>query len=711
MGELKNLKPIYFPSECNIDKELFLPLAIVASSFDCMVGYFTSGSLEELARSIACYLSSDPQSKMRLIASPNLSENDINAIKEALHNDKDLLPLLFPSFEITEKTLRANSIKALCYLISAERLELKVAVQDEGLFHTKCWLIETDQGSVAIHGSGNATKSGLMKNFEQLAVARTWLSDESKEVYHNLRERFNSLWKNEYKGILCAALNDKTIEQIEKINLENGNTLDKDNWTISNEIKEDLLRELENSSFNESKIEVQKLKIPSWLNYESGSYAHQGEAVKAWIENNYKGILSIATGGGKTLTSLVAASILSRKLDKLFIVISVPTTTLLNQWQSDVRDFDVEPISTLGSNAKTVRRNLKEAGRKLRLGLSRVEVLLITHESLKGNHSTYLESLSSNFPFLLIGDEVHNMGSEGFKKAPPGYFKYHLGLSATYERAFDDEGNSFLLSYFGKVVFEYPLEKAIGNCLVPYEYYAHEVSLTADEEEEFLELTHQIKKISYASNLADGDKTKDRLKTLFLKRRRVIESARNKVGVFDAVLPSNKDEISRTLVFCTDKYPEQLDDINNVLKSRSLEFHQVTQEETKNSKALKGIVDSFSDGDLKVLTSKRVLDEGFNVPQTEVAYLIASQTGRRQWIQRLGRILRLSSKTTKEKAILHDMIVIPPTANGSFDDDFKSMIRSEYERLKFFTKLSLNGLEEGGSIYLTNKLLNILRGK
>lgn len=290
MDGLKNIKPIYFPSECNIDIELFLPLAQVASTLDCMVGYFTSGSLEELARSIACYLSSDPQSKMRLIASPNLSKNDISAIKEAINNDKNLLSLLFPNFEITEKNLRTNSIKALCYLISANRLELKIAVQDEGLFHTKCWLIETDQGSVAIHGSGNATKSGLMKNFEQLAVARTWLSDESIEVYQNLRERFDLLWKNEYEGILCAPLNDKTIIQIEKINLENSNSTNKDDWKISKEFKEELLRELEDHPSGTRKIDVQKLMIPSWLNYESGPYAHQGDAVRAWIENSYKGI-------------------------------------------------------------------------------------------------------------------------------------------------------------------------------------------------------------------------------------------------------------------------------------------------------------------------------------------------------------------------------------------------------------------------------------
>ena len=706
---MNTLKPIYFPSECDVDNDLFLPIAKNASTLDCMVGYFTSGSLQELARSIACYLSSTTQAKLRLIASPNLSKDDIGAIKEAIDTDENLLPLLFPSFTIDEKTLQTNTIRAMCYLISSGKMELKVAIQDEGLFHTKCWLFETSVGELVIHGSGNATKSGLIKNFEQLAVARAWLSDESKEVYRELRTRFTKIWENEYKGINSIELNRKTIEYIRRLNSENELIRHGDDVIISDEIRKLLLSDLVDHEENHSEPEPQKLRVPSWLNYESGEYAHQGLAVKAWFENNSRGILSIATGGGKTLTSLVAASLLSQNIDKLFVVIAVPTKALVNQWQSDIEAFSVDPISTLGSNSQKVKRKLKQAGRNLRLGVSKVEILLITHDSLKGGYSSAIEELANTVPSLLVGDEVHNLGSEGFKNTPPEFFNYRLGLSATYERAFDDEGNAFLLEYFGKVVFNYELEEAIGTCLVPYEYHAHEVSLTVEEEEEFLEITYDIKKISYASSFADGDETKERLKYLFLKRRRVIESASRKVVIFDHALPESKEKIQRTLVFCTDKYPEQLVEVNAVLNSRNLEFHQVTQDETQNSKRLKALVKSFSDGDLKVLTSKRVLDEGFNVPQTETAYLLASQTGKRQWIQRLGRVLRLSPQTNKKVAVIHDFVVVPPGLDSDFDDDFRSMVQSEYNRVKFFTQLSSNGLEEGGSIYLMNKLLNLMR--
>lgn len=711
MDELSKLKAIYFPSECDIDEDLFLPIAQRTSIFDCMVGYFTSGSLEELARSLVAYLSSSPDAKLKLIASPCLSEEDATAIKQAVNTKADLVPMLFPDFQIDERSLTSNTVKALCYLISAGKMELKIAIRDQGMFHTKCWLFETSLGSVAIHGSGNSTRSGLVRNFEQLAVARTWLSDESQEVFEDLRNRFDKIWSNDYEGIICAALNSATIEHIQKINQENSEKNQLDQWTISKELKDLLLAQLEGNEDIDSEPVVQQLKIPIWLKYEEGEYAHQGLAVNAWLENDSRGILSIATGGGKTLTSLVAASLLGQTVEKIFVVITVPTTTLLSQWDSDVRSFSVEPITTLDGTASAVKRKLKEAVRKLRLGLSKAEVLLITHDSLKGSYSSQIESLSDGIPTLLIGDEVHNLGAVGFKSAPPEYFDFRLGLSATYERAFDEEGNEFLLNYFGKVVFDYPLDEAIGNCLVPYEYYAHEVSLTAEEEEEFLELTYQIKKISYASNFSDDDSTKERLKRLLLKRRRIVESASLKVGVLSKILPSEKADIHRALIFCTAKYPNQLEEVNTLLNSRGLEFHQLTQEETSNQKTLKGLVKAFSDGDLQVLTSKRVLDEGFNVPQTEVAYLIASETGKRQWIQRLGRILRLSPSTNKEKAILHDFVVIPSIQKDLVDDDFISILRSEYERVSFFSKLSLNGLEEDGSVFLANKLLDLMRNR
>ena len=704
---LSQTRPLYVLPSDPLAEEVLIPGFKESSQVDCMVGFFSSGVLASLAPGLATYIAGSARS-FRLLVSPFLRQEDHQAIEHGVKTRDQVAEELIGDVIISVDLLQQHTLKCLSWLLRAGRIEIKVALLKGALFHPKVWLFEDGQNSITVHGSSNVTYSGIMRNFEQVAIANSWTDANQKYIVEKLRFQFDRLWANKEENCMVIpipqALRKRLIKDYHSENPPSEKEY-KDLYSQAqktNEVSEPIaLPEFKGASF----------EIPSWLRYEDGPYEHQGKAVRAWCENDYQGILSIATGGGKTLTSLVAASLLSQKLDKLFVVIAVPTTALLNQWQSDVRSFSAEPINTLGSNAKTVKRQLKEAGRKLRLNLSKAEVLLITHDSLKSDHSIQIEILSRDIPTLLIGDEVHNLGSEGFKNSPPDYFKYRLGLSATYERAFDEDGNAFLLRYFGDVVFDYPLEKAIGNCLVPYEYYAHEVSLTAEEEEDFLDITYEIKKLSYASNFSDGDHTKERLKRLFLKRRRIIESASQKIDVFDQVLPLSKDAIQRTLIFCTDKFPEQLNEVNAVLNTRSLEFHQITQEETQNPNTLKRLVSSFSNGDLQALTSKRVLDEGFNVPQTEVAYLLASQTGKRQWIQRLGRILRLSPSTNKRIAVLHDLIVVPPSLGESFDEDFKSMVRSEYERVQFFTKLSQNGLEEGGSIYLINKLLNLMRKK
>ena len=708
-GSLKALsqtRPLYILPSDPLAEEVLIPGFESSLQVDCMAGFFSSKVLASLAPGLATYITR-PTRSFRLLVSPFLSQEDQQAIENGTKTQDQVAEELMESIIISEDLLQQHTLKCLSWMLRTGRMEIKVALLKDALFHPKVWLFEDGQSSIVVHGSSNVTYSGIMRNIEQVAVSNSWVDTNQNYICEKLRSQFDRLWANKEENCMVIPIPQALQKRLIKDYYSKSPPTEKEyqdiyNQAQTNEVSEPkILPEINESSF----------EIPSWLRYEDGPYKHQGEAVRAWLKNGCHGILSIATGGGKTLTALIAASLLSQKLDKLFVVIAVPTTALLNQWHSDVKSFSVEPISTLGSNAKTVKRSLKEAGRKLRLSLSKVEVLLITHDSLKGTHSTQIEVLSRNIPTLLIGDEVHNLGSEGFKNSPPEYFKYRLGLSATYERAFDDDGNAFLLRYFGDVVFDYPLDKAIGNCLVPYEYHTHEISLSADEEEDFLNITYEIKKISYASNFSDGDKTKEHLKRLFLRRRRIIESASGKVGIFDQILPLSKDDIQRTLIFCTDKFPRQLDDVNTVLNARGLEFHQITQEETRNPTTLKRLVRSFSNGDLQALTSKRVLDEGFNVPQTEVAYLLASQTGRRQWIQRLGRILRLSPSTNKRKAVLHDLIVIPPALDESFDEDFKSMVRSEYERVKFFTKLSQNGLEEGGSIYLTHKLLNLMRKK
>lgn len=691
---LDDIKPFYFISEHKLDKEVFYPIMCEARKVDCMTGYFSSGSLRELALSLSYFLQSD-SAKLRFIVSPNFSENDLNILREAINSEKNLLPLLFPSITPTEENFRNKTTQVLSYLIISKKLEMRIALQCKGMFHTKCWIFETSKGLVAVHGSSNATESGLSDNFEQIAVNKEWSDSDSRTVTEKIQTTFDKIWNGVYPNITTALLNKTTLSKLQAIN-QNNNDRDK----LIKDLWDELNKEDEN-------LEIGVLKIPNWLNYTSGDFSHQGKAVEAWNNNGGRGILSIATGGGKTLTSLIAASLVCTKEKRLFIIITVPTVALVQQWVEDVRLFGVEPLNTQEVISSSLGQRLNDIIRNIKTGLFKCSVVILTHDAMKSEKILkLLEKASTNMPLMLIGDEVHNLGSIGFQKSAKDIFKYRLGLSATFERQFDEAGTKFLLDYFGEVVFEFTLQDAIGVCLVPYEYHIHQVILEENEENEWVALTQQIKKLSYAADFPDNSKEKEKWKILCLKRRRIIESANGKVVALAGILPAKNSDLNRSLIFCTDKDPEQLKSVNNLLNQRNVSFHQITSEETINKKKLSALINAFDSGKLSVLTSKRVLDEGFNIPQTETAYLLANNTVIRQWTQRLGRVLRKSKSTNKSKAIIHDFLVIPKYFDKNIDVDFKNLMKSEYQRIKFFNNLSINGLEPHGSMDILKMILD-----
>ena len=117
--------------------------------------------------------------------------------------------------------------------------------------------------------------------------------------------------------------------------------------------------------------------------------------------------------------------------------------------------------------------------------------------------------------------------------------------------------------------------------------------------------------------------------------------------------------LQHTLIYASDKAPEQLDAVNALLKAHGILFHQLTYEETANRDKTKQIIRSFQEGTLHVLTAKRVLDEGVNIPQIQKAFILASTTVERQWIQRRGRLLRTCRETGKTHSEIHDFIALP----------------------------------------------------
>lgn len=699
----------------NIDKNLFEPAIRDAVSYDCMIGYFDSSSFQTIAKSLLIFLKSNINYKMRFIVSPNLSKKDLSILLNWYENPESLKALI-NSFKLTENSLKRDTLLALAYLLVNDRIEIKLAFPKHGIFHVKCWLFKQISGNeLLIHGSSNHTLNGLGRNFEYLVVENSKNSLAEKNICHKVRSDFDLLWNNNFSGVVCGSLSINMV----KILLSIGGERDYSNIkgiikNLENTLIEDINRrtdmdEKEYSITLENIINQHRppnLIIPNWLNYQQGDYKHQGEAINKWFKNDCSGILSIATGGGKTLTSLTAASLLSEKVGKLLVIIAVPTVALMNQWADEVSIFSINAINTNALTKPQKKQVIDSACTNLKFNASRVEVIILTHDALQSEITTKIEKFARKNPTLLIADEVHNLGSLGFLRSPPNFFKYKIGLSATPIRQFDESGTEFLLEYFNGIVYEYTLDEAIGKCLVEFDYYVHPVYLTLEEEDNFYAISKKIKKLSFAATL---DKESEEFKlwsNLCIQRRRVIETAENKINIFARAFLSEKSGNAFTLIFCSDKEPEQLLQLNNFLKKNFINYHQITSKETSKPELLAKVIQDYNEGLLQVLTSKRVLDEGFNVPNTKTAYILASNTTKKQWTQRLGRVLRKAPN--KHKATIHDFIVLPNLNSGVLDTEFKGLLSSEMERIHFFVSYAANGLEEKGAISILEKLADIL---
>ncbi|MYJ73605.1 MAG: DEAD/DEAH box helicase [Gammaproteobacteria bacterium] len=688
---LSHADPLYVLPKDPLFADVLVPALRSSTSLAIMMGYFSSSSFAEIAPGLATFLH-NTRAPLQMVVSPFLTDADF----DTLTRDEAQLGLLAKRILVddvpTEQDLSRHTLECLAWLIVQRRLVLKIAVMRGALFHPKVWLFQDAESSVALHGSTNLTKSGLVLNREQLTLSRDWSGPESTYVIDRLRAEFDDLWSGGDDD--CRVLD--LPEAVAKSVVETYRTDQMPNETRLQAIW-DKAHGLPPHTAPRDPSQPAALTIPPHLSYESGDFAHQGEAVRAWEAAGRRGILEMATGSGKTIAAMICAARLQDDANGLIVVVSAPYRPLIEQWCDEIRQFGVDPVNLTAVGGPRARsREIGHAGRRVRSGVSRAEVLVVSNDTLcTDEFNRRLATLPADK--LLVADECHNLGADSFTANPPEYFDYRIGLSATPERQYDDAGTEALRSFFGETCFTFTLEQAIGHCLTPYDYHVHFIELTATEMEEWNDLTRQIG--TQAWRLEAGQDSAY-LDNLLRRRRLVLETASRKIDALASLVDArNHRDLRHTLIYATDKDPQQLDAVNSLLSARRLLFHQLTQEETANRSRTNRILSSFQEGVIQILTAKRVLDEGVNIPQIRLAYLLASTTVRRQWIQRRGRLLRTCREIGKTHADIHDLVVVPPSApvaDQQLDRDARRLVRSELDRVWEFARLSRNGPSPDG---------------
>jgi len=696
----KEVRPIYMVPTDPLAEEVLIPAFRIAERVDCMVGFFSSEILASLAPGLATFITSSDNS-FRLVISPFLRSEDQVALEKGLRSSDDVAGRILDELIVTKDSLQRFTLRCLTWLLLKKRIEIKVALMRDALFHPKVWLFEQTNDVIAAHGSGNATFGGISKNIEQIVISRSWQDSVQRFITDKLCSEFRRYWNNEDKNCIVIPIPTAIEKRLIRTYGSGREPTEDELRTIYARAK--TMKKV-SQTFESVNFPIGKFKIPSWLRYEDGPFEHQGRAKDAWCDAQYRGVLEMATGSGKTITAMVAAYHLYVEQKALLIVVAAPYLPLIAQWCEEIMSFGISPInlSALGNSAARLKE-LQKLRRRIRAGLSVVELVVVSHDILCSKE--FKETIMSfDCARLLIADEVHNLGRRSFIEEPPDFFEYRLGLSATPIRQYDEDGTESLFEFFGPIVFRFTLAEAIGHCLVEYDYFVHAVYLSDEEMAEWYDLTGKIHENMWRR---EADSSDEYLTKLFRDRRALLETASGKISMLETLLQKEDfRNLDYALVYTTDKSPEQLNEVNRLLRNNNILFHQLTASETTNRDLTKQIIKSFQERDIQVLSAKRVLDEGVNIPQISKAFILASTTVERQWVQRRGRLLRKCSAIGKTHSVIHDLLALPPKMNDDLDLDARKLVQSELRRVQKFAELARNSGSPNGPLAMIDRMVD-----
>lgn len=699
------VKPVFEIPDDDLIGEVILPAMEDADILRISAGFFSSRCLAQIAPGLATFIN-NTNTTLDLLISPDINQADREAILSSSQEpvsvlEKTLVDMIKKA-RLSENAIVNHTLTVLSYLVGAERIRIRLVLMKEGMYHKKIWLFCSDNQWLAVHGSGNATERGLLLNGEQMSIDRSWQDGpQSEKRVQILLEQWNRQWHNRHPDSLTVEAT-QALEVLRNYDFDTPPT-EMDFWEAWQHDYEAGVEPVLPPDFVGSSF-VNKLRIPNEIIWREGRYSHQEQAVDAILRRD-GGIISVATGGGKTLIALIAATKIQDKKERhLCIVILVPTRPLIKHWVSDVRKFGIEPVVLSGKDKMSRQKEFERVVLGFRTTVPKTEVLIMSTSLFTRKSSPErqrLESMTEVVEILLIADEVHNLGAPSFINNPPSLFDHRIGLSATPIRQYDPDGTDNLFEFFGgPPVFDFTLEDGIkSGCLVPYNYQIHPVVLESEEMEYYIDLTEQLAHGGF--RLEDDGVTiglTSRAEALLRNRRALIEQANAKLPALELCLKNiGTESITRTLIYTSAKNqvlgkPKQILEVNLILERLHIISHQLTNKETSTPESDK-ILSRFGAGEYQVLTAMKVLDEGVDIPQTDTAFLLASTTVQREWVQRRGRILRRIAG--KRMSNLHDFLVLPPEPN--FDTKIgKSLIRSELKRIYEFTRLAENEYDEDG---------------
>ncbi len=683
------LRKAYSSDSDDILDDFYVPVLKVSIAYDRLAGFFSSTSLAIAARGILGLIGNG--GVVRLIVSPRLSREDLAAMLDSFAQPEAYIERkMVEELQTLEDQFIRDHVYALGWMVANDKLHLKVAIaydnegyplsgediQRSGLFHQKVGILKDSEGSVlTFSGSVNETASAWLENIEEFKVFRSWVPAEQEYVEADV-SKFEKFWNSDSQRVTVV--------------------------DIPRAVREKLI---EIAPADIAVVDLER-HYKKWRRKPVRLFPEQSKAVDSWVADGMRGILEMATGTGKTFTALGCLDVAMRSYTKLVTVISCPYQHLVSQWQREIGKFGTafDELIVADSSNRSWKDDLAESLIDVSIGHKTRLMVVTTHDTLSSHALiTIVRDNKGDASAFLIGDEVHGLGSEKRKRGLLNEYDLRLGLSATPRRWFDEAGTKTIYDYFGETVHEFGLAKAVTSVnpatgrtyLTPYRYVPVFVGLTPEELEEYVEQTKAIG--ARYSRARDKPEIHEIVQRLLFRRADIVKNAQQKYSALSSILDDLGPSVCWTLIYCIH---QQIDKVMQMLNESSIVAHRFTMDEgTTPETRYRGLSErdfllkAFADGTYQVLVAMKCLDEGVDVPPARTAILMASSGNPREYVQRIGRVIR--QYPGKSEATIYDIVVVP--SFGRLPPELRAIERrifsNELRRYKEIATIASNGAE------------------
>lgn len=611
----------------NIVEDFFRPSLRAAQLYWRAVGYFSSSALEAFGAPLGEFIKKG--GRIRLVTSVELSQADLRAIENGAVRQDICAQRLEQIIEDDFADGVGDGVARLARLLEMGRLEIQIAVPKTGtgIYHEKIGLFIDGDDYVAFTGSSNESRTAFESNRECVDVYSSWASTARAA---RKRAHFEALWDRTDKGVEVYSFPEAAQKKLLRVVGE---------WEAGRWPKQQ----------------------------QSNKWRHQDEALAAFLASE-RGVLNMATGTGKTRTAIKILQALFERDDIDTVIVCTDGNDLLDQWYGEL----LVARKTVGRELRVFRhyRDTKEA-QGFALDPQNA-ILLVSREPV----ASALRQLGKNQArrTLLIHDEVHGLGSPGNRARLAGLsenVRFRLGLSATPEREYDQEGNAFIEDHIGPVLMTFGLREAIERgILAPFNYHPLPFELTDADRERIAAIYRRRKAREAAGNPMSETE-------LWIEIARVYKTSEAKLPVFADFIKDHEDLLRRCIIFTeTMEYGDAVLDI--VHKYRP-DFHTYYSGEQADT------LRKFARGDLECLITCHRLSEGIDIKSLNTVILFSSERARLETIQRIGRCLRTNPDDPEKIASIVDFI----REGGDSDDP-----NADEQRRDWLTELS--GVRPGG---------------